>query len=133
MKELQAEQPNLETVIFERMPHIGCLKRKRSCHIVFDHMCGWFGISSLESLSHGKPVIAGLDDWNIKCIKKFTGSDRLPWVVARDEEGLQYVLRELIANRDMRKAIGRQSRDFIEQHWTEQRALHVLFDVYGDL
>lgn len=133
MRELQAEHSNLKTVIFERMPHIECLKRKRACHIVFDHMRGWFGISSLESLSQGKPVIAGLDDWNIKCIKEFTGVDQLPWQVARDRDELLDILQRLITDRDFRKAIGRQSRHFMEQYWTERQALTVLLEVYASL
>ena len=77
---LQRKYPGkIQLVIIELMPYLKCLQIKRSCHIVFDHMRGWFGISSLESLSQGKPVIAGLDDWNIQCIKEFTGFMKRYW------------------------------------------------------
>ncbi|MFZ5764270.1 MAG: glycosyltransferase [Thermodesulfobacteriota bacterium] len=132
-QQLHRKYPHLEQVILERMNHLDCLNAKKSCHVVFDHMRGWFGISSLESLSQGKPVIAGLDDWNIKCIREFTGTDLLPWQVARDEKGLYSVLRTLIADRELRLEVGRKSREFMEQHWTEQRALRVLFAVYAAL
>ena len=130
---LLAEYKDIEQVIIERMPHLQCLRTKRSCHIVFDHMRGWFGISSLESLSQGKPVIAGLDDWNVECIMAFTGADKLPWQVARDEEDLQKVMKVLISDRHLREEVGRQSRNFMEQYWTEQRALQVLLEIYNDL
>jgi glycosyltransferase involved in cell wall biosynthesis len=130
---LQKKYPEIEKVIFERLPHHECLRRKRSCHLVFDHMRGWFGISSLESLCQGKPVIAGLDDWNIRCIKEFTGAAELPWQVARNEDELKDVLEKMICDRELRRKVGRASRTFMEQHWTEQQALAVLLDVYKSL
>jgi glycosyltransferase involved in cell wall biosynthesis len=133
MNELLGEHPEAEKVIFERIPHIECLKFKRKCHIIFDHMRGWFGISSLESLSQGKPVIAGLDDWNIKWIREFTGADRLPWLVTRDEAQLKTNLVQLLNNPDLRQEKGAESREFMEQHWTEPQALQVLFQVYRTL
>lgn len=133
LAELQKKYPAIDKVIFERLPHNECLRRKRGCHLVFDHMRGWFGISSLESLCHGKPVIAGLDDWNIRCIKEFTGMGHLPWQVARNEEELRAVLDKLITDRELRLSVGREARAFMEQHWTEQQALAVLLDVYKTL
>lgn len=133
MKKLQVVHPGIEQVIIERIGHPECLGLKRTCHIIFDHMRGWFGISSLESLSQGKPVIAGLDDWNIRCIKQFTGADELPWQVARNEEELYQVLNELIRDEVLRNNIGRQSRQFMERFWTEQHALKVLLEVYQNL
>lgn len=133
MIELLEKYPDTQKVVLERMQHDDCLRYKKGCHIIFDHMRGWFGISSLESLSQGKPVLAGLDDWNIQCIKEFTGADELPWLIVRDETRLTRVLEELISGQDLRESIGKQGREFMEQHWTEQQALDVLFDVYETL
>lgn len=133
LKELRQEQIQMEPVILERIQHNECLRIKKTCHIIFDHMRGWFGISSLESLCQGKPVIAGLDEWNSKCIKEFTGTHELPWQVARDGKQLKTVLRKLINSTDKRQEIGEQSRSFMEQHWTEQQALSVLLKFYGEL
>ena len=119
--------------IIELLPHRQCLAEKNSCDIIFDHMQGYYGVSSLESLSQGKPVIAGLDDWNIRCIKEFTGAAELPWQVARNEEELKDVLEKMICDRELRLKVGRASRTFMEQHWTEQQALAVLLDVYKSL
>lgn len=133
MRKLQEKYPSVETLIIENRPYLDCLKLKRTCHIVFDHMRGWFGISSLESLSQGKPVIAGLDEWNIKCIRDFTGCHGLPWVVAREENQLEHELHKLATDADRRNNIGLKSRRFMENHWTEKRVLEVLFEVYGPL
>lgn len=133
MLRLQTKYPHVETVIIENLPYVDCLRIKRSCHIVFDHMRGWFGIASLESLSHGKPVIAGLDDWNVACIKEFTGSDELPWVIARTDAQLEEKLGMLIANREKRNRIGQESRKFMENCWTERHAIEILLKVYETL
>lgn len=131
--ELTKKYSNIETLIIEKMPYFDCLKLKRSCNIVFDHMRGWFGIASLESLSHGKPVIAGLDDWNIKCIKEFTGAETLPWVVARNSSELEIELEKLINNKELRLETGIQSRLFMENCWTEQHVIKLLINAYNSL
>lgn len=133
LEELKNEGAAIESVILERLQHDNCLRIKKTCHMVFDHMRGWFGISSLESLSQGKPVIAGLDEWNIRCIKEFTGAEDLPWQIARDGEQLKKVLQGLIHDSCKRQNIGQQSRAFMEQHWTEQQALSVLLKFYEEL
>ena len=130
MKRLVATDSSIESIVLEKLPYIDCLKVKRSCHIVFDHMRGWFGISSLESLSHGKPVIAGMDEWNIECIKAFTGTDTLPWVIAKSEQELEASLNILIGSRETRQQIGENARRFMETHWTEKYVLDKLLDIY---
>lgn len=134
LRNLQQKYPDrIQPVIIERIPYVECLRLKRTCHIVFDHMRGWFGIASLESLSQGKPVIAGLDEWNIQCIKEFTGAEELPWVIARTEKELEEKLETLIANAGRRDAIGKESRRFMEKHWSEKRVLEILMDIYEEL
>jgi glycosyltransferase involved in cell wall biosynthesis len=103
---------------------------KRSCHIAFDHMRGWFGIASLESLSQGKPVVAGLDAWNVGCIREFTGAEELPWVIARDGEQLFRNLESLVRDTQLRERLGKKSRRFMQNCWTEQRCLQILLDMY---
>lgn len=124
---------HIQPVIIELTPYFECLKIKRTCHIVFDHMRGWFGIASLEALSQGKPVIAGLDDWNIKCIAEFTGTDFIPWVIARNEDELEERLTRLIEDSGLRDRIGREARGFMEEYWTEEKVINKLLEIYNSL
>lgn len=133
MQGLQQKYPHLRSLVIEKTPYNRCLQMKRNCHMVFDHMRGWFGIASLESLSHGKPVIAGLDEWNIKCIKEFTGAEDLPWIIARSRDDLYKQIEELVVDKERRIECGKASRAFMEDHWTEQHALKILIDVYETL
>ncbi len=132
VKKLQANgfREKIELAILEWTPHRKCLEAKRQCHIIFDHMQGYYGVSSLESLAQGKPVIAGLDQWNIKHIKSFTGANSLPWVIARSAQELEQQLGILVNHREIRITTGRQARAFMEEYWNEKRVLEILFNVY---
>jgi glycosyltransferase involved in cell wall biosynthesis len=123
----------LELDIIEHCLYSRCLERKNQCHVIFDHMQGYYGVSSLESLSQGKPVIAGLDDWNVRWIREFTGTDNLPWVIARNSDELEDRLGGLIQDDGLREHIGRRSRRFMEARWSEPHVLRMLLDVYEAL
>jgi len=84
----------------------------------------------LESLAQGVPVIAGLDPFNIEQMCAFSGTDQLPWVVARDRQTLEARLVELIESPERRVEVGRQSRQFMESHWSEQDVMRVLLPFY---
>jgi glycosyltransferase involved in cell wall biosynthesis len=130
---LQKRHNNLELVIVENTAHGYCLRIKQSCHIHFDHMQGYFGVSSLEGLSQGKPVIAGLDNWNIRWVKELTGSNKIPWIIARSQDELEDKVEELVIDRELRNNIGIESRRFMQNYWTETHVVKVLLRVYEKL
>ena len=68
----------VEIRIVENMPHKECLSLKRESHILFDHLQGYFGVSSLEGLSQGLCVVAGLDDWNQQTLKSLQEPRNFP-------------------------------------------------------
>lgn len=123
----------IELRLIENIPHKECLRLKRESHILFDHLQGYFGVSSLEGLSHGLCVIAGLDEWNIQCVREFTGVDRVPWVVVRNEAQLTTCIRKLVLDRELRRDLETRSRGFMTTCWTEQHVIKALLDVYATL
>ncbi len=130
MASLERKYGNVEGIVIANTRHEECLKIKQTCDIHFDHMQGYYGVSSLESLSQGKPVIAGLDEWNIKYIKEFSGCENVPWVIARNRDELEDRLEELIGNGGLRNRLGVASRRFMERYWTEQHVLKILMETY---
>jgi glycosyltransferase involved in cell wall biosynthesis len=126
----ELKEPEIDIDIIADTEHRECLQRKRNCHIIFDHMQGYYGVSSLESLSQGKPVIAGLDEWNCRHIKEFTGCDEIPWVIARDKTELEHQLQKLVSEPQLKKDIGEKSRRFMKKFWTEERVLDALLPLY---
>jgi len=129
MAELAAADEPVELDMIDNAPNAECLRRKRRCHVVFDHLQGYYGVSSLEALSQGVPTISGLDAWNRGKIEEFTGTDDLPWVVA-SPANLTATLRDLIHDPDRREDIGKKSREFIEQRWSDRIAAQRLARFY---
>lgn len=130
---LMTRHPFIQRVIIENTEYRACLSEKKKCHIHFDHMQGYYGVSSLESLSQGKPVIAGLDDWNKGYIKAFTGRNDLPWCIAQHSDELEKTMETLVLDAGLRDEIGKKSRGFMVDYWNEKRVLDILFQVYSTL
>ena len=129
-KSLKQKYETIEYYIIENTIYSECLAKKRECDIHFDHMQGYYGVSSLESLSQARPVIAGLDDFNIGHIKAFTEAETLPWIIARDSEALEKQIEMLICDSGQRDHKGHESRQFMETCWNEKNVLKTLFDMY---
>jgi len=130
---LERKYGNIEGVIIENTLHEECLRIRQVCDIHFDHMQGYYGVSSLESLSQGRPVIAGLDEWNLKYIKEFSGCEDVPWVIAKNRDELEDRLEKLIGDGVLRNRSGVASRRFMERCWTEQHVLNILMETYKTL
>lgn len=118
--ELNRDGQRLDLDLIDDVPNTECLRRKRQCHVCFDHMQGYYGVSSLEGLSQGLAVIAGLDDWNRGHMAEFAGTDDLPWVLARNAGELAEQLRELAADRELCREIGLRARKFMENRWSDK-------------
>ncbi|WP_316898456.1 glycosyltransferase family 1 protein [Pseudodesulfovibrio indicus] len=110
-----------------------CLARKRRCHVLFDHMQGYYGVSSLEGLSQGLAVIAGLDEWCRERVAEFAGTTDLPWLTATNQAELIDLLRSLALDRPRCKAAGLAGRRFMEECWSDRKTVRQLSDFYANL
>lgn len=127
---LKRDGVRLDVDLIDDVPNDECLTRKRRCHVLFDHMQGYYGVSSLEGLSQGVAVIAGLNDWNRERVAEFSGTDDLPWVLAYDQPTLEARLRELERDRDLCEAVGRKGRAFMVERWSDARVASHLVEFY---
>lgn len=130
---LWEDRVRLEVDMIDDVPNSQCLARKRRNHVLFDHMQGYYGVSSLEGLSQGMAVIAGLDQWNRERVVEFSGTEDLPWVLAHDQASLEGRLRELDADRAKCEAMGDKGRRFMEEHWSDKRVTAHLTEFYENL
>lgn len=111
------------------------LRHKRVAHVVFDHIEGYYGLSSLEGLSMGKPTIAGLSDYTMNAICQFFNvkpSD-LPWIIAKDAAEIESKIRALIASEGWRTEVGEKSRKFMQEVWSDAAIAKRLADIYQSL
>lgn len=131
MEEVRRETAlSVETRLIENTPHNDCLRLKRESHVLFDHLQGYFGMSSLEALSQGLCVIAGLDEWNIRHIAEFAGTSELPWVCMTVDK-LSHQLKALLSDRIIMKPYAGFSRRFMETCWNDARVAHRLTSTYN--
>jgi glycosyltransferase involved in cell wall biosynthesis len=130
VRRLQESDCRIRSRIIENTEHRQCLKLKRDCDLFFDHMQGYYGVSSLEALAMGVPTIAGIDDWNRRCIGRFTGQEDIPWVVAQTPEELEKELRSLLSSTALRSRVGRGGRKWMEKYWTGRRISEELCRIY---
>ncbi len=119
----------VELELIENTEHKECLRRKRNCHLLFDHLQGYFGVSSLEGLSQGLCVIAGLDEWNQRNIAEFCRCKNLPWVITNREDLIATIV-ELVENRDLRIEKSSKARCFMETCWNEEAVVMQLINFY---
>jgi len=109
------------------------IKMKRHAHIIFDHIQGYYGLGSLEGLSMGKPVIAGMNDYCIARIHKFFGINDNPWQIARDKNGIRDSIVNLILNPELMIRVGEASRKFMEEVWSDKNIAGRLAGIYESL
>lgn len=135
--ELGREGLNVDLDLIDNVPNSECLARKQQAHVLFDHMQGYYGVSSLEGLSQGLAVIAGLDEWNRSHVAEFAGVSSeggdLPWVVARGRDELARRLRELAGDLPRCREIGAASRRFVEERWSEAKVAGRLAEFWDAL
>lgn len=112
----------IELQLIENKPHKECLRLKRKSHILFDHLQGYFGVSSLEGLCQGLCVIAGIDSWNRQHIEEFAETDRLPWVKAQISN-LRSTLQQLIHAPERIIKIGAVSHRFMMDKWHSEKVI----------
>lgn len=133
VKHLSREGVRLKVDMIDDVPNDECLARKRRCHVLFDHMQGYYGVSSLEGLSQGVAVIAGLNDWNRAQVVGFAGTEDLPWVLACDQEELEGRLRDLHHDRAYCESVGLKGRAFMENHWSDKHVADHLIEFYENI
>jgi hypothetical protein len=133
VKALKKEKIRLDVDMIDDVPNDECLARKRRCHVLFDHMQGYYGVSSLEGLSQGVAVIAGLNEWNRERVAEFAGTDDLPWIMAYDQASLEDRLRVFDADRDLCRRAGMKGRVFMEESWSDERVANHLTAFYETL
>jgi len=133
-RDLNATGHPITLDLIDDAPHSECLARKKAAHACFDHMQGYYGMSSLEALAQGRAVVAGLDDWNLTHIRTFVGEDTaIPWLIARDATALRARLTELAADPALRQSAGRASRRFMVEHWSDRQCATRLADFLDTL
>jgi glycosyltransferase involved in cell wall biosynthesis len=118
--------------LVEGLRHDEAFERYRAADVVVDQLnAGWYGVFALEAMALGKPVVTFLHDEAVRRTEEAFGV-RVPLVPATAET-LREVLRPLVADAAARRALGAESRAYVERVHDLDRVADRLQDLYARL
>lgn len=117
----------------EDVPYLECLRRKSRADLIVDEMVtGSYHLSGLEGLAQGKAVLGWLDARTQLVLREMTGANDLPWINSHLEDA-RAVLRRLLVDQDLLKALGRESRAWMETWYDDRILVRHYVNAYRDL
>jgi SAM-dependent methyltransferase len=119
--------------VVQNLSFEACMRIKRASDIVLDDtVTGSYHLVGLESLAMGIPTIAYIDARMERLLKDLTGAPDIPWVNVRIEE-LEKTVAALIADPDLRRAIGKASHAWMQTYYREEVLIQHFVKAYEDL
>lgn len=99
--------------------------------IIVDQLIyGWWGSTSIEGMSLGKPVVCYLrKEWKEFFFERFPEYDSLP-IIEANTDNIYKILKKLVKDEDYRERKGKESRQFAVKHFdakTNARQLEEIF------
>ena len=126
---LQREGAPIDLDLIEGVPHAEARQRYAAADLVIDQVrLGWYGLTSIEAMALGKPVVCHLDPEAADETDAAFGVP-LPHVRA-DGAALPGVLRELVRDPEQLPALGAASRAYAEAVHAHDRVAARVVDVY---
>jgi glycosyltransferase involved in cell wall biosynthesis len=118
--------------LVEGLHHDEALRRYRAADVVVDQLnAGWYGVFAIEAMALGKPVVTFLHDEAVRRTEEAFGV-RVP-LVSATKETLGDRLRELVDDPHRRRAIGAESRAYVERVHDLEKVGDRLLDLYARL
>ena len=110
VNELQRQGFPVEVEIIKGVSNEECLRRKQKCHITFTSLHGGWGLSGVESMWLGHPVMSCIDPFVLSLYPD------QPTVII-DQDNLVEQIKRLVVNPDKITEIGTYSREFAKKHF----------------
>ena len=126
---LRSDGLNIELVLVERVPNEQALEIYRSADLVFDQcLIGFHGYFALEAMALGKPVMCVIRDPELYLLS----ADECP-IINTHISTLCEDLKRVVERQDELYEIGRQSRQYIEKHFSLEAFAKRLSKAYEEL
>ena len=122
----------VELDLVEGVPHDEARERYARADIAVDQLvAGWHGIFALEAMALGKPVVAYLKPDVVERTERAYGT-KVP-IVPATADTLVEALRPLVADAELRRRIGAESRAYVERVHDIDVIADRLVDLYSRL
>ena len=129
IRELQAEGYPIELDVVTGMSNIEAMEVYKRADIVADQfLIGWHGNFAVEAMALGKPVVAYIRKPDVYLPKGI----RCP-IVSANPDLLKQTLVSLIENPKLRRDLGAQGRQYVEEVFALERVGERMADLYGQL
>lgn len=114
------EELDVDLNIIFGKPHADCLFEKAQCNLIFDNPYGNIGVSGLESLAQGLPVIGRFSPVVLENWQRLSGGDALPVIQVVDYADLKSKVQSYIADLSQLVAIGQAGQAWMNTYYTAQ-------------
>ena len=110
VKELQGQGLPVEVEVVKGVSNEECLRRKQECHVTFTSLTGGWGLSGVESMWLGHPVMSCIDPFVLSLYPN------QPTVII-DQDNLVEQIKRLVVNPEKITELGAYSRKFAKKHF----------------
>lgn len=100
--------------------------------VIGDIVAGSYHLTELEGLSLGKPTLTYLDGRSVMTFMNTFKTKEVPFVNV-NIDNLEYALKDLIENKNLRENIGKFSREWVEKYYDDSILIKSFTDVYDRL
>lgn len=124
---LQAEGLPIELDLISGVPHAEVIERMQSIDVLVDQLIsGAFGLTALEAMAQGKPVIC-----HLRPGVALADLDNCP-IIRAEPDTIADVLRSLVAQRDGLSKVGTASREYVVRNYSIDAFARRLAGLYVD-
>ncbi|WP_310386417.1 hypothetical protein [Roseateles sp.] len=123
----------LELDLITQVPHLECIARKANCDVFIDDLVtGSYHLNTLESLSQGCATLTHLDGRIQTMLAELLKRSDFPALDVR-LENLQTVLEHFARQPELARALGAESRLWMQAHWSPSKMAQHFIAAYATI
>jgi glycosyltransferase involved in cell wall biosynthesis len=127
--QLREEGLEVNLIMLERVPNdeVRRVMREEADILAEQFVCPGYALSALEGMASGLPVLSNLaDEHYTRVFRRYSYLEECP-ILSTPVESIKDNLRTLVEDPELREALGRAGRDYVEKYHSYDAA-HYLFD-----
>jgi hypothetical protein len=121
----------IEVQLVEGLPHARALEIYRQADLVIDQvMIGWYGGLAVEVMQLGKPVIARIEEADLKFLPEGMADDVRATLITSEPARLEETIVRCLEDREMLRERGRAAPGFVERWHKPEKVAAMAIERY---